>query len=107
MYVGESEVERLREVYNKEHPHEQSIPTGGTETVWSQLQMRLQSKCKAGRAECIVTSLLLRPKAPSDWKVNPEEWLSSDDIEKLERAYEKLFVGYKYVGTFPIDFGET
>jgi len=106
MNIGESEVERLREVYNKEHPHEQSIPTGGTEAVWAQLQARLHAKCKSGRAECIVTSLLMRPRAPSEWKVNPEEWLSSDDIEKLERAYEKLFVGYKYVGTFPIDFGE-
>jgi hypothetical protein len=36
--------------------------------------------------------------------VNPEEWLSSDDIEKLEKKFERLFANYEHIGTFPIDF---
>ena len=110
MYFDEKDVNRLREVYNKEHPREYPIQRGSIETVWREIQHRLHDKCKTGRGECIITSLLSRPKAPAEWKVNPEEWLSSTDIDKLEKEFEKLFAEYKHVGTFPIDFdakGET
>jgi hypothetical protein len=101
MYFDEKDIQRLREVYNKEHPQEQPIPPEGT---WAEIQSRLQAKCKTGRAECIITSLLSRPKAPAEWKVNAEEWLSSTDIDKMEKSFEELFPDYIHVGTFPIDF---
>jgi hypothetical protein len=101
MYLGEKEIERLRTVYNSEHPQETPIPAGD---AWNEIRTRLHKKCKSGRAECILTSLLQKPRAPADWKVNPEEWLSSDDIEKLEKKFERLFANYEHIGTFPIDF---
>ena len=104
LLFDEEEVERLRVVYNSEHPKETPIPKKDPETVWKELQRRLQSKCKTGRAECIIGSMLRRPKAPSEWLVNREEWLSSDDIDKVEENYVKLFHDYHYVGTVPIDF---
>ena len=61
--------------------------------------------CKTGQAECIMTSLMRRPKAPKEWSLNRYEWLSSDDIDAAEK---KLFVtmvpDYFYVGSVPIDF---
>ena len=110
MYLDEKDIGRLRDVYNKEHPREQPIQSNTPEGTWAEIQMRLQSKCKSGRAECIITSLLSRPKAPAEWKVNAEEWLSSTDIDKLEKSFEELFPDYIHVGTFPMDFdtkGET
>jgi hypothetical protein len=104
MYFDEAEVKRLRDVYNEEHPRESPIQGTNIDEVWNELKRRLHSKCKTGRAECIITSLLARPKAPSHWSVNPEEWLSSEDIDKLEKRYEKLFEGYVHIGTFPMDF---
>lgn len=98
------EIERLRTVYNEEHKHEPPIQGGSPEFVWDAIKKRLHEKCKTGRAECIITSLLSRPKAPAEWKVNPEEWLSSTDIDKLEKQFERLFADYEYVGTFPMDF---
>ena len=38
------------------------------------------------------------------WKVNSEEWLSSDDIDQCQKEYMKLIPDYYYVGTVPIDF---
>jgi len=105
MYFDEAEVKRLRDVYNEEHPRESPIQGTNIDETWTELKRRLHSKCKTGRAECIITSLLARPKAPSQWSVNPEEWLSSEDIDKLEKRYEKLFEGYVHIGTFPMDFG--
>ena len=103
-WLDEESVERLREVYNREHKRESPIPKGETEAVWSELRTRLQSKCKTGRAECIVASLMRRPKAPAEWSVNRYEWLSSDDIDAIEKNYEDVFPDYFFVGAVPMDF---
>lgn len=104
MYFDDKDIDRLREVYNQEHKNEPPIQKGSSDVIWESIKQRLHDKCKSGRSECIITSLLTRPKAPAEWKVNPEEWLSSTDIDKLEKQFEKLFADYKHVGTFPMDF---
>jgi hypothetical protein len=103
-WLDKDDVERLRTVYNKENPKEPAIPKGTPEKVWKVLQQRLQAKCKTGRAECIVSALMRRPKAPAEWLVNRYEWLSSDDIQAIEDSYEEIFPDYYFVGAVPIDF---
>ncbi len=103
-WLDKAAVNRLREVYNKEHKREPPVGAGEPEAVWSELQSRLRAKCKTGRAECIVASLLRRPRAPKEWAVNRYEWLSSDDIDAIEKNYAELFNDYYYVGSVPIDF---
>lgn len=101
----EDEIKRLCQVYARDHPKESSIDCSrSAEDVWKDLQTRLASKCKTGRAECIVSSLLRRPRAPKEWTVNREEWLSSDDIDAVEKNFSDVFVDYYYVGSVPIDF---
>jgi hypothetical protein len=100
----EAAIERLREVYNKEHSREVPIKKSDAESVWGELQERLRDKCHTGRAECIVASLLRKPKAPKEWALNRHEWLSSDDIDEVEKNYMEIFPDYYYVATVPIDF---
>jgi hypothetical protein len=100
----EEAIERLREVYNKEHPRETPIRKASAEAMWTELQRRFREKCKTGQAECIVASLLRKPKAPKEWALNREEWLSSDDIDAVEKNYMEVFPDYYYVATVPIDF---
>ena len=95
-------IENLRVVYNNEHPSEAAIPKG--KYVWKAIQKRLKSKCDEGRLECIMTSLLNKQQAPETWKKNPEEWLSSDDIDAVEKEYMRLIPTYYYQGTVPMDF---
>ena len=104
MYFDKDEVENLRKVYNREHSTEQPIPEGDMESVWKELKTRFHSHCETGTAECIITSMLAKPKAPETWKTNPEEWLSSVDIDHLEKQFMKIFSKYHFLGTFPIDF---
>jgi len=104
MYFDKDEVENLRKVYNKEHPDEEPIPQGDMISTWNTLKQRFHSHCSSGTAECILTSMLSKPKAPDSWVTNPEEWLSSDDIDHVEKQFTKLFSKYCYLGTFPIDF---
>lgn len=102
----EAEIRNLCKVYSKEHPKEDAISCDGNspDEVWADLQRRMGSKCKTGRAECIVANLLRRPKAPAEWNLNREEWLSSEDIDAVEKNYAELFPNYYYVGTVPMDF---
>ena len=103
MYFNAKEVENLRRVFNKENPRT-TIRAGEPDRVWKNIQARLHEKCD-NSAECIITSLLSKPKAPDSWRSNPEEWLSSTDIDAVEKQYQKVFPEYFYVGTVPIDFG--
>jgi hypothetical protein len=102
----EKEIRNLCKVYGKEHPKESKLSCDGRDSddVWRDLQKRLASKCKTGREECIVASLLRKPKAPEEWTLNREEWLSSDDIDAVEKNYMDLFPNYYYVGAVPMDF---
>jgi len=104
MSFDKDEIENLRKVYNDEHPKQKPVPEGDVATVWATLKDRLHEQCKTGHAECILASMLSKSKAPSSWAVNPEEWLSSDDIDHVEKQYMKVFSKYHYVGSFPIDF---
>lgn len=93
-------LDNFRKVYNSEH--QDKIKDG--DDVWTELKHKLHSKCKTGRVECIVAHLMNKPKAPESWMVNPNEWLSSIDIENVEKQYMKLFNKYKFLGCIPIDF---
>lgn len=103
MYFEDSDIQNLRNVYNKEHSSN-PIPAGSAKEIWSALQTRMHDECKSGMAECIIASMMSKPVAPKTWNVNPEEWLSSLDIEAIEKQFTKLFSNYYYVGTVPIDF---
>ena len=104
LLFDEDEIERLRTVYNKEHSREPPIQKRGSASVWGELKKRLHSKCNSGDPACVVTSLMKRPRAPSSWRKNRTEWLSSDDIDKVEHEYQRVIEDYHFVGCVPIDF---
>lgn len=83
------EIENLRKVYNKEHSNETPIPTGTIHSVWKEIKKRLHKKCKESTSQCIIHSMMNKPKAPSSWIKNPHEWLSSIDIEKSRKTIFK------------------
>jgi len=106
MYFDAKEIENLRQVYNKENAGEPPIPKSNPDKVWKTIQYRLREKCDDGATECIIVSMLNKPKGPSTWRNNPEEWLSSINIDDLERKFQEIFPRYLYLGTIPIDFGK-
>lgn len=102
--MDDEEIEHLRTVYNKEHSDEPAISTGTSQQIWNQILKRLQHKCKEKTALCVVNEMMNHPIAPKTWNKNRKEWLSSLDIDKVEKQYQKLFPKYAYLGTIPIDF---
>lgn len=96
------DLDALRVAYNKEHPHEKPIKKGPK--IWEEIGDRLKEACKSTTPECIVRNLISKPAAPMSWKVNDNEWLSSDDVDTVQKAYMKLIPDYYYVASVPIDF---
>ena len=45
-----------------------------------------------------------RPDMPEKWKSNPNEWLSTIDINKVMTQYEEAYPNFQYLGANPIDF---
>ena len=101
MIVDKDEVETLRKVYNSQH--DSPIQGGSTDQVWTELLKRFHDRCVSGAPACVVMSMLPKSKAPSDWKKNRHEWLSSDDIDAVEKKLTKLFDDYYFVGCVRID----
>jgi hypothetical protein len=96
------ELNALRIAYNKEHPREKPIKKGAS--VWTEITARLKATCRAATPECIVRNLIHKPSAPMSWKVSDLEWLSSDDIDDVQKEYAKLIPDYLYIKSVPIDF---
>jgi hypothetical protein len=44
------------------------------------------------------------PESPPEWKTNPNEWLSSMDIIKVMKQYEKAYKCFEFIGPSPIDY---
>jgi hypothetical protein len=44
------------------------------------------------------------PESPSEWKKNPNEWLSSIDILEVMNQYEKQYKCFDFLGPSPIDY---
>jgi hypothetical protein len=100
-WLDADEIERLRELYSKTNT---PIPKGPPQQVWRQLQKAFHKRCVDGRAQCIVGELMGKADAPADWKQNRYEWLSDQDIGKVERNFMKTFARYYFVGAVSIDF---
>lgn len=44
------------------------------------------------------------PESPPEWKNNPNEWLTSVDIMKVMKQYEKAYKCFDFIGPSPINF---
>jgi len=100
--MDESEIRHLRIVFNKEHKN--PIPDGTPSQIWKEITKRLHSHCSVITKACVLASLMKKTNAPQSWRKNSAEWLSSVDIENVEKEFMKVFESYKCLGTIPIDF---
>lgn len=104
----------MKELWNKRHP-DTTIKTNNPREIWEQLREHLSSVCSTEACwlrqkfmENNLTNELryytFAPKAPSSWKKDPETWLSSLDIEKVMKQYERKYSCFDFIGPSPIDF---
>jgi len=104
---------KLRDLWNARHPN-LKISSNNPKDIHSQLSKNLKNVCSTeacwlkqkGDFGHIKDELSdsFAPISPPEWKKNPNEWLSSEDIIKVMKQYEKAYKCFDFLGPTPIDF---
>lgn len=103
----------LRDHWNARHP-DVKITSNVPEEVHQQLTQHLKNVCSNeacwlkqktmfGKLESELSDSFA-PESPDEWKKNPNEWLSSTDIIKVMKQYEKAYKCFDFIGPTPINF---
>ena len=101
--------------WNKNYPYQKINYTRNCNKtlLWSHIDSKLKKECdneycwlkqefvKPHRSEL---KQLFRPEMPTTWKKNKNEWLTSVDIEKVMKQYQKKHQDFIFIGPVPIDF---
>lgn len=107
-------LEKMRKLWNARHP-ERIISSNDPIEIWSKLKENIGSACNKescwlkqkfmeGNISRDLLNYTFSPKSPDSWKTNKNEWLSSDDILKVMKQYEKFYKCFDFIGPSPIDY---
>jgi hypothetical protein len=105
---------KLRNFWNIRHP-DRRINTEEPREIWNELKIKMSNVCESEscwlrqkfikvNADKELLNFTFAPKSPESWKKNPNEWLSSVDIEKVMKQYEQAYPSFQFIGPSPIDF---
>ena len=109
----ENSLFKLRDKWNLRHPYEK-ITTNDPKEIHKILSSFLSELCN--KESCWLKQKdefgdldenfkeSFAPESPAEWKKNPNEWLSSLDIIKVMKQYEKAYKCFDFIGPSPIDF---
>jgi hypothetical protein len=110
---SDNDLYKLREMWNARHP-DKPINSNNTKIIWKQLKYYYANICN--KESCWVRQMTkdtklekelldaFAPESPKEWKINPNEWLSSLDIVKVMNQYEKKYKCFDFIGPSPIDY---
>lgn len=104
---------KLRDYWNARHP-DSKITTNSPKEIHSKITEYMKDICNNeacwlkqksvfGKLESDLSDSFA-PESPEEWKKNPNEWLSSTDIMKVMKQYEKAYNCFDFIGPSPIDF---
>jgi hypothetical protein len=112
--------QRLRKVWNDQHPEDKISAKLKEQDLWNALDKRMASVCGHGKESCWISKLgtaarsspevsrRLLPEKPLKWYDDPNTWLSNYDIQKVMQQYaDDPSNHYKFLGVFSIDFATT
>jgi hypothetical protein len=106
---------KLRDKWNLRHP-DVKIVTNEPKEIHELLKNYLRNVCN--KESCWLKQKVefgnleedlkesFAPESPTEWKKNPNEWLSSIDIIKVMKQYEKAYKCFDFIGPSPIDFNK-
>ena len=105
---------KIRKLWNTKHP-DSAIKSNSPKKIWESLHYILGKTCKKEscwlRHKCLKANVDLSilkedfsPKAPEEWKKNPQEWLTSIEILEFMKQYEKTYENFEFLGPSPIDY---
>jgi hypothetical protein len=103
---------KLRDLWNARH-RDAPIQTDDTKQIHGELSRRMRDVCnqescwlKQSFADESKNELKqsFAPESPAEWTTKPNMWLTSTDINKVMKQYEKAYKCFDFIGPSPIDF---
>jgi hypothetical protein len=103
---------KLRDGWNARHP-DARIETNDPKEIWTALKQRFGNMCRneacwmkqlMGPNSAPVAEDTFAPEAPKSWIRDPDEWLSSVEIENVMKQYEDKFPTFEFLGPSPSDY---
>lgn len=106
------QIVELKNIWNKQHRDEQVSETD-PEKIWHQLKEKNKD---CNMESCWIKKLIISheirrkflssfaPKAPDEWKKQPNTWLTNIDISNVMNQYESTYPCFEFIGPSPIDF---
>ena len=103
---------KLRDGWNARHP-DVRIETNEPKEIWTALKQRFGRMCRneacwmkqiMGVDPAEVVEDTFAPEAPKSWIRDPDEWLSSEEIENVMKQYEEKFPTFEFLGPSPSDY---
>ena len=105
---------KMKELWNRRHPDKPILEKEPIK-IWSCLKDNMRGICDTeycwlkqkfmkNNLTNELTHYTFAPIAPTSWKKNINEWLSSVDIENVMKQYEKKYPNFVFIGPSPIDF---
>lgn len=107
-------LKKVRKYYNKYNPNNK-IKTQLPRKIWSDLNKKLHhcdneicwlDEFRDGNLKSKIKRKLFGPMKPSEWKSDPNAWLTNFDILKVLNQYENKYPCFKIFGPSPIDFDD-
>jgi len=109
-----SALNKIKNVWNERHPDEKIKSTKPRE-IWEQLRLHMSDTCNSEscwlRHQCIKHDIdrnllgdMFAPVSPEKWKINPNEWLTTVDIQKVMKQWEKANPTFRFLGPSPINY---
>jgi hypothetical protein len=111
---SDTSLHTMKRFWNARHPDVKINSNDGRE-IWNHLRENLGSICNRescwmrqkfmkGNLNVELKSYTFAPKAPASWEKKPNTWLTSVDIEKVMKQFEKSNSSFEFLGPSPIDF---
>ena len=108
---------KLRDGWNARHP-DARIETNDPKEIWTAMKQRFGKMCRneacwmkqimGPSSNSVLGSLssddTFAPEAPKSWVHDPDEWLSSEEIENVMKQYEDKFPEFEFLGPSPSDY---
>jgi hypothetical protein len=105
---------KLRELWNARHP-DSKIKSKDSKEIWQALKKNMANVCN--EESCWLRQNFAKhdlskelqfytfaPQAPTTWRKNKNEWLTSVDIINVMKQYEHSDPSFSFLGPSPIDF---
>jgi hypothetical protein len=104
----------FKTIWNKMNSNK--ITTNNPKEIWDFFKNNLSKECynelcwldnsslKSNLNKDELAKSIFRPFSPKEWKKKPYAWLSSIDIIKVMKQYNKSYKKFKFIGPSPIDF---